>query len=189
MATNNSDLLLKFARDITSLDKNPVEHEGGAPFTISRRVDDFIGKNRIITPKYTDEELRTMRKALHQTKSEGYASLKALVEKETTNSIERILRGGVTTGFSPYGLFDMLTEADPDVYYTSAMREFTRSIKNRADAHDAFTSAFDKLSAINKSKQVAETTGYLYHFAPSEARKSLAKSGFQATTDMRHRGW
>jgi hypothetical protein len=139
-------------------------------FTTSRRVDEFIGKNRIITSnKYTDEELTTMREALvYGSKTEGHASLKALAERETTNNLERILRGGVASRNG--SLNDFLD-----------MSEIGRSLKP-----ERINEALYKLSAVNMSKQITEATGYLYHFAPSEARESILKSGFQSVTDDRH---
>jgi hypothetical protein len=151
--------------DITGLGKVPKHKR----FTTSRRVDEFIGKNRIITSnKYTDEELITMRKGLFERKSEGYASLKALAERETTNNLERILRGGVASRNS--ALNDFLD-----------MSEIGRSLKP-----EGISEALYKLSAVNMSKQITEATGYLYHFAPNEARESILKSGFQSVTDDRH---
>jgi len=154
--------------DITGLGKGPKEKM----FTTSRRVDDFIGKNRIITSsEYTDDELDIMRRGLFDTKAEGYASLKALAERETTNNLERILRGGVAPRGSRLNNF------------------FDLSDIGRAVKPEPISQALYKLSAVNMSKQITEATGYLYHFAPSEARESILKSGFQSVTDDRHRAW
>jgi hypothetical protein len=152
--------------EITGIGKVPKHKR----FTTSRRVDEFIGKNRIITSnKYTDEELKTMREALiYGSKTEGHASLKALAERETTNNLERILRGGVASRNSALNNF-------------LDMSEIGRSVKP-----EGISEALFKLSAVNMSKQITEATGYLYHFAPSEARESIAKSGFQSVTDDRH---
>lgn len=168
MATESSDILSKILGDITGLGKVPKEKR----FTTSRRVDDFIGKNRIITSsKYTDDELDIMRRRLFDSKAEGYASLKALAERETTNNLERILRGGVRSRSSHLNdFFDM--------------SDIGRGVKP-----EPISEALYKLSAVNMSKQIAEATGYLYHFAPSEARESILKSGFQAVTSDRHGAW
>ena len=168
MATESSDILSKILGDITGLGKVPKEKM----FTTSRRVDDFIGKNRIITSsKYTDDELDIMRKRLFDSKAEGYASLKALAERETTNNLERILRGGVRSRSSHLNdFFDM--------------SDIGRGVKP-----EPISEALYKLSAVNMSKQISEATGYLYHFAPSEARESILKSGFQSVTDDRHPAW
>lgn len=114
-------------------------------FTISRRVDDFIGKNRIINP------------------------ISATEREQAVHNAYEVLRGG------------FVKKGDESLFHTIIRSSGAHSTELAED--------LGKISAVNMTKQVAEATGYLYHFAASDARESIAKSGFQSVTDKRHSCW
>lgn len=114
-------------------------------FTISRRVDDFIGKNRIINP------------------------ISATEREQAVHNAYEVLRGG------------FVKKGDESLFH--------KIIRSSGAYSGELAEDLGKISAVNMTKQVAEATGYLYHFAPSEARESIAKSGFQSVTDKRHSCW